>query len=410
MVKHANYWFETCPTRHNVTSGLVRNTDVLIIGGGIAGIQTLYQLILSGVTNTYLVEEATVGYHASGRSSGQMVLRGNKLFHEMPEKDGKEYLEFISENNRRFLNGLRNSRFDSDLRQTGGLRLAINEQELERIQKECEFINKHKPDLHCKMLTAEEVAAIVPDSRFAGGMYLPTEASFNPYKVTNGVRELTEQKGNRVLTSTQVDGVTQNDDGSFSVSIRHKGTIKTKKIVYCTNAYTPELVPELKDILTPFRGQMVATNILSDEVLGVFPAMSITCNDCSEYFRLHAGRLLLGGQRSDVRGQQLGIIDDGEISPSVYEKLRSFMCQYLPVLDQNDVKLSHTWSGIMCQTPDGLPLVGQISPNAYIAAGFNGYGFAHAVQAAMIIKDLIKDGKSMHAGVKLFNPGRFVNV
>jgi len=408
MVKHANYWFETCPTRHNVTSGLVRNTDVLIIGGGIAGIQLLYQLILSGVTNTYLVEESTVGYHASGRSSGQMVLRGNQLFHEMPEKDAIEYLDFISENNRRFINGLKNSRFNSDLRQTGGLRLAINKEELEKLKLECAFIAKHKPKLSCQMLTAGELKHIVPNSKFLGGMFLPTEATFNPYKVVNGIRELVEQKGNRVLTNTQVDKVTKNDDGSFSVSIRHKGTIKTKKIVYCTNAYTRELVPELKDILIPFRGQMVATEELKDSVLQTFPAMSMTCNDCSEYFRLTPRRLIVGGMRQDIRGQQLDIIDDGEISPAVYDKIKTFVGKQLPTM--KNVKFSHTWSGIMCQTPDGLPLIGELSKNAFISAGFNGYGYAHAVQASMILKDLIKDGTSNHPGVNLFNPGRFANV
>lgn len=405
MPKHANYWFETCPTRHNVTSGLVRNTDVLIIGGGIAGVQLLYQLVLSGVTNTYLIDESTVGYHSSGRSSGQMVLRGTKLFHEMPEKDGVEYLNFMSENNRRFVNGLRNSRFNSDLRQTGGLRLAITNDELKKLKLESEFISDHLPKILCPMLTKEEVRNIVPDSKFAGGMYLPTESSFNPYKVVNGVRELVEQKGNRVLTNTQVEKVEENDDGSFSVSIRHKGTIKTKKIVYCTNAYTSELVPELKDILIPFRGQMIATETLPEKILQVFPAMSMTCNDCNEYFRLHGGRLLVGGMRQHIRGRQVGITDDGEISPAVFEKIKTFVGQYMPIM--KDVKFSHTWSGIMCQTPDGLPLIGKLSSNSYIIAGFNGYGFSHAVQGGMIVKDLIKNGTSDHPGVNLFNPGRF---
>jgi len=405
MANHQNYWFGTCPTRHTVSSGLVRNADVLIIGGGIAGMSMLYSLLNAGVTNVYLVEESTVAAHASGRSSGQLMLRGFKLFHEYGEEVGSEYLRFIADNNRRFLRGLRAVDFDADLRDTGGLRLASSKEELEKLNLESEFILKHY-NLECPMLTASEARGIVPQSNFLGGMFVPTEAIFNPYKAVNGLRELIEKKGSRVLTNCQVTGVTRDANG-LAVSIRHRGSIRAKNVVYCTNGYSSELLPELNDVMTPFRGQMIATDYLDSSVVQLLPAMSMTCNDCHEYFRVHNGRLLVGGMRHEVRGQQMGLINDGEISPSVFDKLRGFVAKSLPVV--KDAKFTHTWSGIMAATPDSLPLIGALPgrPNEFILGGFNGYGYCHALYGSIIVKDLIRSGSSIHPGTQLFDPGRF---
>jgi glycine/D-amino acid oxidase-like deaminating enzyme len=65
----------------------------------------------------------------------------------------------------------------------------------------------------------------------------------------------------------------------------------------------------------------------------------------------------------------------------------------------------------MCSTPDGFPLIGELPdrPNQYIMAGFNGYGFSHALSGAMIIRDYIKDGKSSIPGARLFDPGRLLS-
>jgi glycine/D-amino acid oxidase-like deaminating enzyme len=369
----------------------------------------LYQLLQAGVTNTYLVEESTIGFHASGRSSGQIMLRGAKLFSQMEEPKGIEYLNFVSENNRRFLNGLRNINFDTDLRDTGGLRFAASEEEFAQLQTEAAFILKHRA-LECPSFNSEQVHALVPGMVCVGAIFVPTESTFNPYKVVNGMREMIERKGPRVLTNCQVTEVVRNQDDSFAVSIRHKGTIKAKKIVYCTNAYTSGLLPELAEIMTCFRGQMIATDFLSDIVLQTLPQASMSFNNGNEYWRTHGGRLLVGGMRHAVRGHQVGILDDGEISPAVYDRLRVFVNETLPIV--KEIKFTHTWSGIMSATRDQLPLIGALPnrPNEFILAGFNGYGYSHALHGSMIVKDLIMRGESSHPGVSLFDPARFLEV
>lgn len=407
MAQNSNYWFSTCPTKHTTSSGLIRNADVLIIGGGITGLSLLFQLLVSGISNTYLVDEASVGFHGSGRGSGQLMLRGAKLFSKMPEQKGVEYLNFIDNNNKKFVKSLRVVKFDTDLRECGGLRLAINDEELADLKIEAQFLNDYR-EIKCTILDQEFIKYLMPDCGFVGGMFVPTEITFNPYKIINGLRELIELNGSRVLTNSCVESVTANNDGTLNVAVRHKGTIRAKHVVYCNDAYIPELVPELIPILTSYRGQMLATDHLPEETINKFPQMSMSCHDGNEYFRLYGSRLLVGGMRHAVRGHQVGIINDSDISPAVNDKLRNFVNEALPCL--GDVKFLYSWSGIMCSTPDGLPLIGKL-PNRvsqYVFGGFGNYGFSHSIQGSILIKDLIIKGESNSSYIKLFDPERFL--
>lgn len=407
MVRHGSLWFETCPTRRDITAGLIKNVDTLIIGGGLAGISLLYYLVNSGMLNTYLVEEDSVGFHASGRGIGQLMFRGTHLFHEMP--DGEEYLTFVAENNRRFLNGLRNFTFDHDLCDTGSVHLASNADELGRLEKEASFIYKIR-GIDCPILTGSNLDLIIPSKKFIGGMFVPNEANYNPYKVVNGVRETVEKGSTRVLTNTQVESVVTNDDDSLTVLIRNRGIIRAKQIVYCTGAYTSRLLPEFENILIPFREQVIASEPLDKDKLKAIPVMNITANNCSERMRLYQSRLLVSGMRHAVRGQQEGVIYDGEMSPAVYDKLRTFTTDTFSFL--KGIKFSHVWSSVFCSTPDGKPVIGPIpsKPNQYIFAGFGCFDSSNVIFGSLIIKDHLKHKDSIIPGSRILNPSRFFNV
>ena len=413
-MSHRCYWFDTCPTRVNVGVGVVKNADILIIGGGIAGMSLLVHLLKAGYQNTYVLDESHVGYHASGRSSGQLMLRGRDYFVDLEKQIGKEktleYIRFVGRNLRTFSKALGTARFDTNLEVGGGLRLASNDEEMELLERESSLIREANIRTNPVLLSRTEIESLVPSNKFAGGLYIPTEATINPFKVISGMLNTIEGgNGQRVFTGCLVESVERNADGSFSVFIRHKGVIKAKKIVYSMNAYTPGLVPELSPFMTPFRGQMIATDVLPDSTIQAFPQMSMSSNYGREYFRVHGSRLLLGGMRQAVRGKQEGLLNDGEISRAVYNRLKEMLVSTFPFIDPQSV--THSWAGIMCSTRDGLPIVGPLEhrPGEYMMAGFNGYGFSQAFSASAIITDYINKNKSSLSGANLLAPSRFLS-
>jgi len=114
--------------------------------------------------------------------------------------------------------------------------------------------------------------------------------------------------------------------------------------------------------------------------------------------------------RQATRGQQEGILYDGEISPAVHDKLRQFATDSFPLL--KTVKLSHVWSSVFCSTPDGKPLIGPVPnrPNQYMLTGFGCYDSSNAILGGMMIKDYIKNNDSVVPGSSILNPSRFFNA
>lgn len=411
MAKHQNYWFESYDAVEKVRSGIIKNADVLIIGGGISGLLMLWQMLKAKVDNVYLLDASQPGFRCSGRSSGQLMLRGYRsfadIYHSLGDTATKEYIDFISANNEILRTVIVDSQLQCDLRESGGLRLAIDEKELEALEEEATIIEDAGVGVTPVMLTKAEVEKLIYSQRFVGGMYIANEATFNPYMLVNNMATKLNAGGRRIMTGCSVESVTYKEDGAMDVLVRDKGIIRTKKVVYCTNAYTPRLLPEFAEFMIPVRGQMIASNVLPLEIQKAMPQMSMSCNYGREYFRVHKDRLLMGGMRHKVRGHQRDIMFDGEASRAVGQHLREFMTQAFPYIQDGP---THTWTGIMSETKDGFPLVGPVpsKPGQFISAGFNGYGFSHALLSAYAIRDFVLESEAILPAVTLFDPARAI--
>jgi glycine/D-amino acid oxidase-like deaminating enzyme len=402
LAQHNNYWFNTYAPKNRISSGLVKNADVVIIGGGIAGLSTASALVAGGIKNVYIVEESDVAYHASGRSSGQMMMRGSMPFSdchkELGWKKTEEYIKFVHLNNRLIKRTFAHREQETDFQYTGGLRLAMDDEELLKLQDEVELIRKADISTVPEMLSQDHVTSLMNSDKFVGGAFISHEGTLNPYRISNMIAN---ELGNIIFVNSHVESVEKSDD-KLLVSIKNKGIIRSNFVVYCTNAYTPRLLPELAENLSSFRGQMISTNALPESAL---PNMSMSCDYGRQYLRLHNKRLLLGGMRHEVRGQQANLMTDGEFSQTVYNKLRSFLSETFPRLE---CKIIDTWTGIMCATSDNLPLIGPVPgrPGEFINAGFNGYGYSQVFLGGIIIKDYIKNNKTSIIGADLFTPER----
>jgi glycine/D-amino acid oxidase-like deaminating enzyme len=407
MARHSNFWFDTFPAEHRLHSGVPTNADVVIIGGGILGISTLLHLLDQDKNlSVILLDECGIAEHASGRSSGQLMIRTGRPFSEMNPVDAKDYIQFLERNVLVTQRIIERAEIDCGLVRSGGLRLSMNSVEDEELDEETKTLSKYLRRTIPVRLNRDEVSTLMPSRLFQGGTFIPVEGTFNPYALVNSLASKAEHAGRRILTGCQVEKVSQSG-GNLRVRVRHKGVINARHVVYCLNAYSDELLPEVKSFFTPFRGQMIVTDELPDIIQHSIPKMSMSCNGCSEYFRLYQKRLLVGGLRHAIRGQQEGIRLDGEFSPKLYDQLRGLAFKVFPFLD---TKITNVWTGIMCKTRDGLPLVGPRPnhPNEWIAAGFNGYGMSHGFLTGKIIAEYVTKGRTSYDVGRLFDPHRVV--
>ena len=369
-------WLDSYEQKRPLPKEIPKSVDVVVVGGGITGVALLVQLLLHNIKNVVLLEEHDIGYHATGRGTGQVCFRGSKLLHQV---NSKFYSEFIYNNNKALRLLISNLALDVELSDSGGIHLSSSEEETELLKKEAEYLSSSYT-VPVEMNKIQIDAIIGCSNTFEYGLYHPNEYTLNPYKLVNGLaRYCTDQ---RILTGTRVDGVVNKGD-HLLVNIRNTCSLKTKKIVYCNNTYYNS--PEVKRIKTD--------NILGN--LANFSKYSFVALNGQAFFRSYEDLVMIGL----VNNKSINPLFDSEVSLS---RCKSFAKLNLP-----EMNFMNGWASSICKTPDGLPIIGMVSENEYIMTGFDQFGLSHFLAAGSVMMDVIAGKNEIE---NMFNPGRFNNV
>jgi glycine/D-amino acid oxidase-like deaminating enzyme/nitrite reductase/ring-hydroxylating ferredoxin subunit len=107
------------------------------------------------------------------------------------------------------------------------------------------------------------------------------------------------------------------------------------------------------------------------------------------------GTRIIAGGEDHKTGQEAD-------TPRCFDALERWLGVLLP-----HARITHRWSGQVIETPDGLPLVGEVAPGQHIATGFSGNGMTFGTLAAMMIRDAIT-GTCSNPWRELFSPKRSV--
>ncbi|MCA8972436.1 MAG: FAD-binding oxidoreductase [Planctomycetes bacterium] len=388
-----------------------RTVDIAILGGGVAGTSCAYHAASRGV-GCVLLEAGTIASRASGRNDGQILLglgeHYNRLIGQWGARDAEALWRFIDDNHEGMLAVIEDQTLACSAIRNGGLRLAEAETEAAELRESAELLAGM--GVPVRYLDAPEVAEALPLSRgFVGGLFLEREAIFDPFAFVRELAMRARDRGARVREACPVAKI-EGEAGGFRIHCADGPCIDATVLVHATSALAPELDRSgfLGRTIFPFRGQILATHPLPDEVCRAMPPWAMSSNFCYEYFRMHADRLTLGGMRWAVPGEETGIVDDSTVHDGVTARLEAWLEAHFPAIARAGTAMS--WTGIMAGTRDGLPLVGGIPgrPGEYTCAAFNGYGMSFAFAAGATIVDLIESGRTERPAAAMFRPSRFV--
>lgn len=231
-----------------------------------------------------------------------------------------------------------------------------------------------------------------------------------PYRLWTGVWELllkTYPDRLSIETFTPAQSVEQLDSTKYRVTTP-KGSIETSHVVYCSNGFTPHLLPELQGKIFPWRGTMSCQDLGPDfpkhgdkrswsfiSESRIDPELGVP--NAGLYYLTQNGKtghMFLGGENDTL--DNILSSDDSQLNPNSAKKIK----KVLPTLfkDAKESEVKKIWSGIMGFTKDGLPLVGKLpelitgrpkSTNEWIAAGFNGYGTGYCFLCGTAVGEMI---------------------
>jgi len=206
-------------------------------------------------------------------------------------------------------------------------------------------------------------------------------------------------------------------------------SLQAQIVVYATNAWTPLLLPQLKSVIKPVRGQVLVTSPIPVEICkgDVSLGMGFDLAEGGEEFattivyymirRKCDSRVVAGTRVREEIEIEKNVYNDAQPVKKVEERIVNWLKDVSPWMKEHHNegdggwKVEISWMGIMGFTPDLYPLAGRWSENEFLACGFSGDGMARCFAVAKGIAEMIVEGKEKKgAKVRLprtFSPQRF---
>lgn len=364
--------------------------NVVVIGSGIAGISTAYELSKRG-KSVIVIDRGRIAGGMTSRTSAHLAPLCDDLVSEMIGLKGLEATKLFCESQAAAVDRIEEiqkaEEIDCDFRRLDGYLFQGHDMPADMIDKELDAVR--------------EVGA--PVDRLVGVPFngcekrhvlrYPRQATFHPLKYLNGVAKACERSGVKFHADSPVESVSE-DNGVVSVKTEG-GTVTANHAVVATNSSISDLVA-IHTKTAPYRTYVMAFEIKR----GTLPdALYWDTEEPYHYVRLQPGPgqtdyVLVGGE-----DHKSGRADDAD---DRFEKLANWSRELISALG----KETHRWSGQVLDTIDYAGFVGKDpgAKNVFVAMGDSGQGLTHGVMGAMLNTGLIMDGD--HPWKEIYEPGR----
>ena len=168
-------------------------------------------------------------------------------------------------------------------------------------------------------------------------------------------------------------------------------------MVVASDGYPSGLLGSLDDVVKPTRGQVVATEPLTERL---YERPHYARHGFDYWQQLPDGRLVIGGRRdTDLVGETTAEeATTPEIQAALEELIRELV-GHVPAI-------THRWSGIFGTTRDDLPLVGPVPEHdgVWVSRGYSGHGNVLGLACGDLVAKAILGRREPE--LELFDPAR----
>ncbi|MGN0537209.1 MAG: FAD-dependent oxidoreductase [Acutalibacteraceae bacterium] len=344
------------------------HTDVLIIGGGMAGILTAYFLQKNNI-NYVLVEKERICNGTTRNTTAKITFQHGLIYHKILKNNGIEaaqkYLYAQKSAFDKYAELCQNIDCDYEIKDN----YVYSQNNQSKLLSEMKALDKigYKQVKFCPSLPLPV--------QTVGAVQFSHQAQFNPLKFISAiVNEL------NICEHTCVKEMEKN------TAVTDKGRIYAKIIIIAT--HFPFVNKHGSYFLKLYQHRSYVIALKDAEK---FDGMYV--DECRKgfSFRNYQDFLLLGGggHRTGKEGGN-------------WNELRSLAQKAYP-----HAKEKFFWAAQDCMSLDDIPYIGKYSKNTpffYVESGFNKWGMTSSMAAAMIISDIILGKSNDYTDV--FNPSR----
>lgn len=349
--------------------------DVAVVGSGIAGLSTAYELCKRG-RSVIVIDRKNICSGMTARTSAHLAPLCDDLMSEFKKLRGGDIARLFYESQAAAVDRIEEiqaiEKIACDFRRLDGYLFQGNGMPADIIDQELEAVKEVGAPVH------RLVGVPLKGCEGRHVLRYPRQATFHPLKYLAGVAAVCEASGVRFFANSPVQEVAERE-GFVTLRTAH-GQITAGHAVIATNASIADRF-QLHTKVAPYRTYVLAFAIAPGELPD---ALYWDTEDPYHYVRLQSGPddhdfLLVGGE-----DHKSGEANDAE---ERFARLESWARDLIPALG----KLTHRWSGQVLDTIDYAGFIGLEpgSERVYLAMGDSGQGLTHGVMGALLNTALI---------------------
>lgn len=392
-----SYWVDSMPLAQGHPLNKNLQTDVVIVGGGLAGLSVAYCLSKAG-KKIVLVEDGLLGSGETGRTTAHLVTALDDRYYRLEEIFDKETVKTIAQSHMAAIDfverTVKNENIDCDFERVSGYLF------LDPSDKE-DSLNRELTAAKNAGIDVTEIVQ-VPGmlSKSGKSICFHGQAEFHPLKYLIGLCNAVRAKGGKIYTETHASEIS-----TEGIKTANGFTITADYVVIATNS------PVNSKYTLPLKQDSYRTYVIGALVKkGMLPkALWWDTGDQKSknivppyhYVRLHSYNethdlLISGGEDHPV----------GEVGEKVIDRfavLQEWTRKHFPIGN-----IIYRWSGQVLEPMDSIAFIGRNpwdKENIFIVTGDSGNGMTHCTIAGILITDLI-NGKE-NPWEKIYKPSRF---
>ena len=351
--------------------------DVVVIGGGYAGLWTAWQLLERGASVAVL-EADVCGHGPSGRNGGFCETLWSN-FPDLVERFGRSRALAAAQASSESVAAIgawcEAQGVDAWFKRRGFL-FASTAEPQDRVVDE--ILGSGAPPDKVVALDSAALRARCDSPRFRRGVLVPDDATVHPARLALGLRARVIERGARVFERSRVRAL------RGTVAETAHGRVRAGAAVLTVNAAARGVKP-LRHRLAVTSSHIVLTEPVPDalERLGWTGGESITdARTFLHYFRTTDDHRIVfgwGGGRLAAGARLNGRV---EVDPAVAAETRRHLFELLPATE--GARITHAWGGPIDVSPSHLPQVGTLD-KMHFAFGFTGNGVGPCHLAGRIL-------------------------
>lgn len=342
------------------------NTDVVVVGAGLAGSSLALHLAEAGIGVTVL-EARVPGWGASGRNAGHVlpVLKDISVLERFPD-GGKRFLEEFREHHTIPFDLAEKHGIECDAVKSGYLNVMTDKSALDAFKAEVAPFER-ADILQTQTVGGGELAELTGSEYWTDGLLYPNGGRVNPYLLSDGIVRKAIELGAQIFANSAA--VELHPTGKKWRVTTLRGSVIADRVVFCTNAYPTDIVSEFVNSFYPLTAYALTTKPLTAEASArIMPGGQTLAQvpvDLNPLVKDRHGRLVLSS---------IPMVSRPEDADWHYQNQISWLHHIWPETQDMAIELEAYWTGRVGMRDVEFPGVYEVKPGVYGLMHFNAWG------------------------------------